>query len=392
MTTDPTPAPSAEALADAPPDLPSQIAAEIMALDWDWVGGAKYSHEYRQRELNRRHGEVQAIVAAALRSSAPAAPAQLLEFGHGTLLVDSGTYYGRPAVFVAQVTGAPGEPGTEAPAEERGDRHTLKPGEVVLTFPSWEQAQAVANAMWLPTKEDALENEVAGMLSAFGKGYQKGRADATAPAPAPVGDELRREIEDAEFRALESGEDSLDLILPIIERRLATERERADKAEARAAELAEWWVEGKRRITELEAELARLRAPQASEADDETLKRVLINEIGDIPTYNVGVISSKPRSLRGELSPELLAGISAKVVNTLHSHLARAGLRIVPAVVTEAGVEAATRRYCYYSAEHDGHDCDCKSPADCEAYELDMPQMRAALEAYEQARAAPKEN
>lgn len=68
-----------------------------------------------------------------------------LSFGAGELYVMTGTYAGHPAVFIAKAS-KPGVVGTNSP-EEDGDLHAFKPGEYVLTFPTQEQAKAVADAL-----------------------------------------------------------------------------------------------------------------------------------------------------------------------------------------------------------------------------------------------------
>lgn len=68
-----------------------------------------------------------------------------LSFGTGALYLMTGTYEGQHAVFIAKAS-KPGPIGTNNP-EEDGDLHSLKPGEYVLTFPTAEQAKAVADAL-----------------------------------------------------------------------------------------------------------------------------------------------------------------------------------------------------------------------------------------------------
>lgn len=68
-----------------------------------------------------------------------------LHFGQGTLVVDTGTFGDKLAVFIAPVDHS-GEVG--ASAEHLGHPpDTLLAGEQVLTFPSMEQAQTVADAL-----------------------------------------------------------------------------------------------------------------------------------------------------------------------------------------------------------------------------------------------------
>ncbi|QPC91475.1 hypothetical protein [Mesorhizobium sp. INR15] len=79
-----------------------------------------------------------------------AAPIQpVAVFGHGNLLVDTGTFGGVPAVFIKPVMPS-GEIGALAPAEHQGPLDRLVAGEVYLTFPTIGQAQAVADAMVAP--------------------------------------------------------------------------------------------------------------------------------------------------------------------------------------------------------------------------------------------------
>lgn len=71
-----------------------------------------------------------------------------IKFGDGALVVDTGTYCGKPAVFIAPAE-HPGQPGADA-RHEQGDLHALKDSEHVLTFPTEAQAVAVANAICTP--------------------------------------------------------------------------------------------------------------------------------------------------------------------------------------------------------------------------------------------------
>lgn len=69
----------------------------------------------------------------------------VIAFGHGRFVVDTGSYNQTPAVFICPVD-QPGKVG--ASARSLGHyRHTLLPGEMVLTFPFFQQAQAVADAL-----------------------------------------------------------------------------------------------------------------------------------------------------------------------------------------------------------------------------------------------------
>jgi len=100
----------------------------------------------------------QAVVKAALASPQPAvqgpvaagvekAPAFLREFGAGKLKVDTGTAYGRPAVFIANVLGEPGVIGDLVAPAEQGDLASIEDGEGVFIFPTMEQAEAVKAAL-----------------------------------------------------------------------------------------------------------------------------------------------------------------------------------------------------------------------------------------------------
>lgn len=84
---------------------------------------------------------------------------KILHFGKGRLVVDTGTYASTPSVFVAAATRA-GVVGQSA-AIEGHPRDTLQPGEVVLTFPTDQQALRVADALVsaMDQEEDAGEND-----------------------------------------------------------------------------------------------------------------------------------------------------------------------------------------------------------------------------------------
>lgn len=68
-----------------------------------------------------------------------------IAFGEGNLVVDTGTFGGAPAVFIANANFG-GVVGTSA-AKEMQELDALQPGEHVLTFPTDEQAKAVADAL-----------------------------------------------------------------------------------------------------------------------------------------------------------------------------------------------------------------------------------------------------
>ena len=85
----------------------------------------------------------------ALRPANPPATAagvgEAVAFGEGRLVVDTGTYHDKPAVFIAPVPVA-GEVGSSA--KHLGhDKNSLQPGETVLTFPTPDRAKAVAVAL-----------------------------------------------------------------------------------------------------------------------------------------------------------------------------------------------------------------------------------------------------
>lgn len=69
----------------------------------------------------------------------------VLEFGTGKFVVDTGTFKGQPAVFIANAA-QPGTVGASS-AREGHPLDSLQPGERVLTFPTDAQAKAVADAL-----------------------------------------------------------------------------------------------------------------------------------------------------------------------------------------------------------------------------------------------------
>lgn len=75
----------------------------------------------------------------------PAADERVLAFGKGDKVVKTGRYGGVPAVFIAHAKW-PGEIGADA-SRERQPNDALLPGEIVLTFPTDEQAAFVADAL-----------------------------------------------------------------------------------------------------------------------------------------------------------------------------------------------------------------------------------------------------
>jgi len=73
------------------------------------------------------------------------APPIIRHFGDGMLVVETGKYGGKPAVFVARAK-FPGKPG-ESAARENNPSNSLLATEWVLTFPTDEQARNVADAL-----------------------------------------------------------------------------------------------------------------------------------------------------------------------------------------------------------------------------------------------------
>lgn len=82
-------------------------------------------------------------------------------FGRGDKIVRLGTYGDAPAVFV-QPADHPGVPGELVPKDQQTPGNYLSPGEYVMTFPTEDQALAVANSICgskLPeNKELTLKN------------------------------------------------------------------------------------------------------------------------------------------------------------------------------------------------------------------------------------------
>lgn len=89
---------------------------------------------------------------------AAAPKAEPVAFGHGMLVVDTGTYGGEPAVFIAKAKAA-GRVG-ELTGRDYFDRESLQPGELVLQFPTDTQAKSVADALVgspAPASDELLE-------------------------------------------------------------------------------------------------------------------------------------------------------------------------------------------------------------------------------------------
>lgn len=70
-----------------------------------------------------------------------------LRFGDGALVIDTGTFHERPAVFVRPAK-VPGTVGDKVCAEDKGPLDQLEPDEIVWTFPTMRQAEAVRDALF----------------------------------------------------------------------------------------------------------------------------------------------------------------------------------------------------------------------------------------------------
>lgn len=71
---------------------------------------------------------------------------QEIKFGFGDLIIGTGDYYDRPAVFISR-EGHSGGVGTSVPKELEGDLHAIGDGDLVMTFPTEEQAVIVSDAL-----------------------------------------------------------------------------------------------------------------------------------------------------------------------------------------------------------------------------------------------------
>jgi hypothetical protein len=71
-----------------------------------------------------------------------------ITFGNGNYGVDTGTYGGKPAVFITP-NKEPGPVGDRIPLEKQGEliRDTLLDGETVLIFPTMDRCRQVADAL-----------------------------------------------------------------------------------------------------------------------------------------------------------------------------------------------------------------------------------------------------
>lgn len=157
------------------PETSPFTLAELRQVAWD-----------RASEAERRDA---LWAAKSILALCPAGVGEAVAFGEGRVVVDTGKFHGKPAVFIAPVS----EPGVVgASARHLGhDKNLLQPGEKVLTFPTNERAKAVADALVgaTPAHPDAaLMERVRTVL---------GRARVALPSPsARTGKfaELRSEI------------------------------------------------------------------------------------------------------------------------------------------------------------------------------------------------------
>lgn len=89
------------------------------------------------------------------------APKPIAEFGHGTLVVDTGHHYGTPSVFVGP-SQRMGPVGGLVPDDEKMPKDRLIEGEFFFTFPTDDQAKRVADALVnAPAPSDALREAAA---------------------------------------------------------------------------------------------------------------------------------------------------------------------------------------------------------------------------------------
>ena len=131
----------------ASPVVPVGVRERVLdELDKAWLHG--------QRRTSWRRDESADAILAALRPIDTGGRGEqdeagiLLTFGFGALIVNTGTFGGDNAVFIAKAT-SPGPVG-EYTGRSAFARDCLQLGEHVLVFPTKEQAQAVADAMCAP--------------------------------------------------------------------------------------------------------------------------------------------------------------------------------------------------------------------------------------------------
>lgn len=74
---------------------------------------------------------------------------RVIDFGDGKLIIGRGKVGGRPSVHIEPAP-KPGEVGRNVPESMAPARDYLVPHEVVLTFPTEEQAELVATALTTP--------------------------------------------------------------------------------------------------------------------------------------------------------------------------------------------------------------------------------------------------
>lgn len=78
------------------------------------------------------------------KSSEKVEEAVAFELGKGKVVIDTGTWHGKPAVFIAAAK-HPGTPG-ESASREGNDRYSLQPGEQVIIASSHDHAKLIADA------------------------------------------------------------------------------------------------------------------------------------------------------------------------------------------------------------------------------------------------------
>lgn len=94
-------------------------------------------------------------------------PKPMAQFGHGTLVVDTGHHYGTPAVFIGPSQRA-GPVSGLVPDDEKMPRDRLIEGEFFFTFPTDEQAERVADALVnAPAPSDGLREALSDMIALF---------------------------------------------------------------------------------------------------------------------------------------------------------------------------------------------------------------------------------
>ena len=110
---------------------------------------------------------------------------KLLTFGTGALVIDTGSYGGKPAVFVSPAK-YPGEVGASAKRENH-PLDSLVDGDTVMTFPTDAQAKIVADALCnaltpAPEPQPAPSDKIAEALRFYAdRGNYKGQIRGSGP-------------------------------------------------------------------------------------------------------------------------------------------------------------------------------------------------------------------